>query len=274
MNQEPEDYEYRLIAWLDILGFRDFIKNEDSYTSVKSLLSDLNRQLTRGYYDVATEKTEENKISTTHTMQPRVSLISDTIVVSLDIKGELNFMEECRIILPAISLTVAELQCKLLFNPEFAKYNLSLRGAITAGKVCHDTLQVFGPAVNSLYKYESEVAIYPRVILTTELASKVSNILSQSYFKKDSDGYYYVDFLKYEEMISLTRVDVKSTLPNLLGKHKIFMSNLDNLKQRAKNYSKEKNDLGYFSIASKWQWLVEYIANFEPISEDIKKEWV
>ena len=99
----------------------------------------------------------------------------------------------------------------------FFTNGLLLRGGLTIGSIFHHETTVFGPALISAWKLESEHAIFPRIIVdptflkefkeTPELFIDPQNedevlILDGVYrdmVRQDSDGYYFVDFLRVRE---------------------------------------------------------------------------
>lgn len=276
-SKDNNDYEFRIVAWLDILGFKEFIKDENGYRDVKNLIDDIRLQCSDGFYqEIPTENGASFKI------YPRISLISDTIVISVE-SNPLDFTDESRDIMISVALyplrqVVSELQCKLLFNKEFSKHHLCLRGAITVGKIHHDSSSVFGPAVSLLHDYESKVAIYPRVILTNDFISKMPSKelediqpkfnMIKNEFERDSDGFFYINFLQYEEISYFTNnIDnfIKAASSLHEGKKNMrsaFHAELLNLHKNIIEYSKLLDLNNKFSIAAKWQWLAEYIAKY------------
>ena len=80
------------------------------------------------------------------------------------------------------------------------------RGGVSLGKFIHSDNYLFGPALVEAYTLESKAAMYPRVILDTNvidaaaenrtLAHTTSDEIGYVYslLERDSDGMYYIDY--------------------------------------------------------------------------------
>jgi hypothetical protein len=74
--------------------------------------------------------------------------------------------------------------------------NLLVRGGMTIGKLYHQEGVVFGQGLIDAYGLESEVAVYPRVVLSTAMSSKEAwRTENRRMVKRDFDGVYYLDYL-------------------------------------------------------------------------------
>jgi hypothetical protein len=84
----------------------------------------------------------------------------------------------------------------------FLEENILLRWGITIRKLIHTDKLVVGTGLIQAYKMESESAKYPRIIIDPELVNLWSGQLEDYNFDKvleiseDTDGYYYVDYIK------------------------------------------------------------------------------
>lgn len=192
-------YEERLVAFVDVLGF----KNEIEKKSINPSTGIENEDSTNNIYDFITllhnDFVERNASS--HSSY-RVTQFSDSLVISY------KLTEQASVFWTLMSL--------LYLHIDAINHGLLIRGAITYGKLVHDDTHLFGPAMDEAYKIESEVANYPRIIVNKELIEIARNNPNSSntpeqeelYIKKllklDSDGFYYVDYFEKacDEMIS------------------------------------------------------------------------
>jgi hypothetical protein len=132
---DPE-YERRMVAFCDVLGWRSQIASAKS-DSVR--IGNLRRQILR----------VQRIIGPNEQLDLRFSSFSDCIVLSAPVGG---------LTLAAFKALLSDYQ---LYS---AHHGFLTRGAITVGEICHDKQTVFGPALNRAYELESKVAKYPRII--------------------------------------------------------------------------------------------------------------
>jgi hypothetical protein len=126
----------------------------------------------------------DNDINVTH--------FSDSMVISYNItnKNQLVF-----ILMALRDMTI-----------ELAKEGIFLRGAITRGEFFHEANKLFGPALVEAYELESQVATYPRIIISRDVLwyenfSKELETASQENIKEfvtadEMDGWHYVDYIQ------------------------------------------------------------------------------
>lgn len=182
-------YEKRIVAFLDILGFKNVIENETTkkesqefeivkYTNLIEILED--------DFCIGQNKTlKQIKRKDTYFKNTQVTLFSDSVVIS-------KLYDENSI--------DNQLDCLLrdLYNVIYNSYALgfSIRGGIACGDMIHTDKYMFGPAFNKAYSLEQK-AIYPRVIIEDEFAHLLYNTINNQrllrFIPEDYDGYYYLD---------------------------------------------------------------------------------
>lgn len=190
-------YENRIIAYIDILGFKDILD-----ATVDSRGNDVGKQidrildayrLIRKTWDL--DDTVFNKKPDEYDEQydgdKTVTIFSDTIVVS--------FLQETE---SQVYLTLWELRWMIM---NLANRGILCRGAVSYGKLIHDRNKIFGPSLVNAYVAESRAALYPRVIVGQEilnLAGKYGSHAPEEEIEfvkellaKDSDGMYYIEYL-------------------------------------------------------------------------------
>jgi len=181
-------------AWLDILGYRDYMKaafNEEG-KGQKELVR-LRNALDVAYRDLKERSNRENPFGDT---APQVRSFTDNLIIGYPISEHGWWaVENLNSVIYYISFLQAELARKGYF----------LRGAISVGELYIDEDIVFGPALMEAYQAEQNLAVYPRVILCDSAEMeyrdprrerKVSNLLI------DSDQHVFVDYLDNTVMIA------------------------------------------------------------------------
>lgn len=193
-----QDYEERVVAFIDVLGFSDLVAHSSGdIHSLCRLTSALD-----AFYNLLWEYEADGIKSSFAFTQ-----FSDSIVVSAlaDSKDSFEMVQQ---LLRGIIL--------LAFD-----YGIFVRGGIAKGQLIHDETMLVGPAMVEAYRLESKAAIYPRVILSEELklefdegvAKYIENyttlegIPAQNFiFSKDEDGWWYLDYIKPPfEFINISR---------------------------------------------------------------------
>lgn len=177
----PDGYEIRLVAFLDILGFKQLaVKAKDDTKIFKNLwnaLKTLNLTTQIAYFG-STD------------MGPRlydIAEVSDSIAISVLVDG---------------SIDAAFSQVRWILSTLFDVYGLICRGGITVGPVIHDRSMIFGPALQDAIELESKADV-PRVLIQDSVIAEALNpgVLEYGVRKKghnvrqDTDGKYFVDYL-------------------------------------------------------------------------------
>lgn len=184
-------YEQRLVLFLDFLGFREIIQRTEKEPD---LLSKVLGAMKR----VGEISADDRKFH--HSQQ--VTQFSDCIVVSYKVEEESAVFW----LLNEISYCVVEL----------AYSGFLLRGALTIGDLYHTSEHVVGPGLVTAYELESNLAIYPRIIVDEKVFGVARNAKSeihtadeeldyvQKFLKKDDDGWFYYDYVSFESVVETT----------------------------------------------------------------------
>lgn len=162
-------YEDRLVVFLDILGFKNIVQrstNDESLVESIKCVAEFNTKL-----QFATSDSNKG-VNHIFPYGLQVTVFSDSIVISCPmLSGGMGYFLLC----------VAS-HC-LAIN----RLGFFVRGGITFGKLYHSGNVCFGPAMNRAYELESQLAIYPRVLIDAAtfgyLASNISHGLIQEEFK-------------------------------------------------------------------------------------------
>ena len=184
------EYKPTILTYIDILGFRDIQKSK-SPQEIYDILSFLKRQAKPS--DSECKNLEINFLN-----------FSDLIVRATNILSESNVEYP-------IGLLFHEFLSVCCEQTELIAKETIVRGAITIGESYSEEGMLFGPALSRAYELESEVAIYPRVIIDPIVFKSLdeSELLRyelheledekyylKNYVRKDTDGIYYIDYLR------------------------------------------------------------------------------
>jgi hypothetical protein len=283
----------KLIQWtifLDMLGYghkNSSIKNEEDANKFISfmeknkkylVLQEDNKKLKETY------KTEWFNLYQYYDV--KFAFISDSIVFTMMPK-EVNetLKEEIYFLHSANALFIAAMRIFNLIFFALVEEKIFIRGGIS-NKFCNIKNEfAVGEGLIEAYKLESEKAIYPRILLSKEITnnSKIMESLkliskkiynSNYLIKKDNDGFFYLDYLKYRisqsdiSSQSVQQNGLKDTRQFLQGVkevasylrfHKIIIEeNIKKFKEKIENSQDEKSTKKYQNILKKYEWSKKY----------------
>ncbi len=189
-TKAPIAYEDRLCLFLDILGFKAMIDDsvKDPEKANKTSARPMTAQRIHSALSAINEAMtfELSGASDLIKSTKRVTQFSDSIVVSYR-------MAEPGAVFDML-YDIYLLQISLI------QRGISVRGAISSGKLFHDEEIVFGPALVEAVELE-KLAMYPRVILSREILSLGmtdyhgdSDHTVKRLVKEDLDGMFYIDY--------------------------------------------------------------------------------
>jgi hypothetical protein len=162
-------YETRVTAFLDLLGFTEYVRRThrrgDLVGKLHELLNDLSKLGQDDYW----------------AWSRRTTTFSDSIVLSEQIQA-------CNIYDFLIAL--GRLQRRMI------TMELPVRGAVTVGRLYHDQGVVFGPALIKAYRLESSRAKVPRIVVDPAMVTALQEHQhAKDIVKKDADGLFFIHFL-------------------------------------------------------------------------------
>ena len=234
-------YENRLVALVDILGFRELV---DESSRNPRVFDEIERFLTRKVPPRLPSRTEDPNLP--HYDRHGESnnfryVFSDDVVWSApnDSEGLRSLIHD-----------VLEYCSRLLFRGHLT------RGGIVCGQIFHDRHVIFGPALVSAHVLEAQVALYPRILVSEEVVSMASETpllpesptatMGDSWFRRDFDGAYHLDLLRDPYPFSPILRN-HTTADFFQSVHATLQSKLSgNLSQRN---------------LSKWRWLAIYFSD-------------
>ena len=183
-----------IIAYLDILGVKDMICNDNNFDFLNHLnmfMEDAIEESGGGIFP----KEEEIYIK----------IFSDNILLAIELK-ENDEQRENKITI--LLNTVAN-----IYN-EILRYGYLIRGAIVEGKFFHNDIIVYGKSLVEAVQLEENVAKYPRILVKTEVNTP-NNLY---YLMKDNDGEVFLNVFHLCNIFD--DVAFKINLLELLKKHK------------------------------------------------------
>lgn len=177
------DYTERVVALVDILGFKETIKKIEADNG-KSVLADVLAALSylqdtkeKAYNTLAVEFIGRQLPSET----TEVAAFSDHIVVSDTLEN-----------LTSVLFKAAAISRGLLLKGHLC------RGAVIYGKFYHKNAVLFGNALLEALEIESTKAIYPRIVASDQIAEKCAEFESKSIIdlpkklRQDADGVWFI----------------------------------------------------------------------------------
>ena len=183
-----------IIAYLDILGAKDLICNDNDFDFLNHLnmfMEDAIEESGGGVFP------REEKIY--------IKIFSDNILLAIELK-ENDEQRENKIAI--LFNTVAN-----IYN-EILRYGYLMRGAIVEGEFFHNDIIVYGKGLVEAVHLEEKEADVPRILVRV----KVSESNSYYYLMQDADGEFFLNI--FHLCNAFDDVAFKINLLELLKKHK------------------------------------------------------
>lgn len=192
--KNKSSYELRLIAFIDILGFKEIIKQSEidpeKIEFISSILNYLKDWESQDKWDLKLVEIEEDaQYKGVKNFDIRgktnVTAFSDSIVVSVKIDDNINEMASTLIV------HLSHIGSLLL------EKGVLIRGGLTVGNLIHDDNgTVFGQGMIDAYLLETKSAKYPRIILSNKIIealnypidNKINRYPYHQYLERFEDG--------------------------------------------------------------------------------------
>lgn len=186
---ESLEYESRICAFVDVLGFGDTVKR-----SVDERGQPMPKEIGRIVRFLSTMVRYTQREDFEHESALRtVTQFSDSLVISYPCRAQ------SEVFLSLLDL----LYCCM----EGVGLGFFLRGGVAVGPLLHTKEMVFGPALVSAYEMESKHALYPRIIVHDDVLNTAKTAYADHHtpeqelryvkglLTKDKDGYRYIDYI-------------------------------------------------------------------------------
>lgn len=240
------EFEQCAVAFLDILGFKDFIKDAEivgskQYIQLCELQDVIEQQI-----DVSSEKAFEEARGFLPEMRPECTSISDSIILSAPIRK--NFENAYFSGLTIVAIKTIQIAHQLL------KMGFLIRGGIAVGSVFHKDRNIFGTGYVNAYQTQEKDACNPRVLLH-ESAAKLLDGDERHLGNRLGDG---IDICWVKER--------DQWIVNTLYPHWSYVGGRSQCQNELfqgyrstiiKNLNDPKHPLGS-SVRGKWEWMAGY----------------
>lgn len=246
MNEEVK-YENRLVAFIDILGFSEIVKqskdNNDKINLIYSVLKYLKDWETSKNWDLKSIEIEEDAQikgvkSFDISSKTNSTSFSDSIVVSVSVENNLNEMT---------STLIANLA---YIGAILIEQGILFRGGLTIGDIIHNEFgTVFGQGLIEAYLLESKSAKYPRIILSDKLIEQLNYPLKtkknrypyHQYIKRFEDGCVGMHQMNYYQVVQNSTLITQEKLTKSLNKiRRVIIAGLDLSFEKTQVYEKYK----------------------------------
>jgi len=245
-------YKDRLTFFIDILGFKEMIiKTETDIELEKSLFNVL--------LSVTSDNLKQNAVGNiNHKKIPEeekeialkvMEKFSQNIIKEFDIKA--TQFSDCLVFSVPIEneiacFTIFEAVAKLMTTLHI-KHKLLLRGGVAMGQLCHQEAgPLFGPALVEAYEIESQNAIYPRVLLSSQVSNGVMKTEQHKFmlslFEQQTGQLYISLATAYDYLFHISTVFNKQELKENFFISKNFIS-----QEAKRDYPKK--------VIEKYKWL-------------------
>lgn len=220
----PEVLEVKncIVAFIDLLGTSEAIRKDHS---------DINLYLMNYIYQSAFDMCSDHSM---YKEEIKVKAFSDNIVFGIELPDKFdreNFQACLRNILEMCAyFQIAAFGC-----------GIAVRGGITVGDFFCNDIFVWGKGLLRAYDLESKIAVYPRIILDTDvldLIEEYDSVDGKCHSAEDVDGVTFLDYLSY--------------LP-LQNRDEHIKRSLDDTKIYIANCSENER------AVQKWKWIVNYL---------------
>lgn len=217
MVDHDVSYRAAIVSFIDVLGFREIVKNKSASDILRTLRSIQKTGLPE-------ETLLPKDFLQRDINRPRAIAFSDSIVRVRHYDAEYN---EGSLFHELISL--------VHMQAELANGGIFIRGGMSIGDIFFEASETFGPALIRAYDLETQYANVPRIVIGPEvfqefrrnekLRKKHHNLADEIHYikklvRRSDDGMWFVDYLKaiYFEMD-----DPPSMYPGFLGRHRDFI---------------------------------------------------
>ncbi|MDD2716520.1 MAG: hypothetical protein PHW04_11580 [Candidatus Wallbacteria bacterium] len=223
--QELEKYDFKNVAFLDLLAMKDLVYNEKDDSAAIQKMKKI-----KGIIDIETKSIAlDPDFILTH--------FSDSFIFTCSEKHMLDL----------VSL-LATIQMRILVECQF-----QLRGAVTYGKVkvTDAGKDIIGPAYIDAFKLEQKSAIYPRIIIHNNFLDKFcEKHPNSSEIILTTDNEKIIDYLGHFVTSEEKNKKSKEEIILFLKREKVFRF----LSERYAEF-KKKND---HAIKQKYGWTIQY----------------
>jgi hypothetical protein len=245
-------YEDHLVAFIDILGFRDAIGDEHraaNFLKMLKALAEYNDNFELEFKPAANGRDRSTAIT------PAVTAFSDNIVISYPVKAFEDWKHfngwEFR-----VSLMIAAMRGPIGRIAKYAFQNRFLiRGGIAYGPLHHSDGIVLGPAFLEAYDTERCRAVHPRVVFGPSIKNAKGYEVWEPVLEKHDDGMTALSFLT--DFLHIGRDEATQDAPDVRARISEIQRVID--AERATLAAQNKT-----AALGKWDWFKAYFESKVP----------
>jgi hypothetical protein len=204
MTRISEQYGKHVVAFIDILGFAQLVERMERDPT---LIDDVYTVLSR----VHEEEVAQGFGYPIQMGVANVSVVSDSIFFSISMDKWSKFMGGRD---PAWAY-LTTLESIFYLQRYLLKRGILTRGGVAVGSLLHYQNVIFGPALVRAYRLESQLALFPRVIVDPPVLDQFAATLAasgreflmetfpyrmDSITRRDADGLIFIDYLHVDAM--------------------------------------------------------------------------
>lgn len=185
------DYTPSYVAFLDILGFKAFVKNY-GFDQIKNIFEHIGLDQKSAFVAMTRAVNKEDWRLQRYNKalkQCKIRIMSDSIVIA----ASSRYKESLAVVLDLCNNIQENLyECKV---PVF------LRGAIAEGEFYSSEQVMFGQGLIDAYLAQENISVFPRIIIADKVLDKgvpfVDDLGGYGYegLPQDKDGYHYINTL-------------------------------------------------------------------------------
>ena len=241
-------YEKRIVAFVDVLGFKTMIEDSETDTALRHKIKRAMEIIRKS----ASESWGERVVST----------FSDSAVISYKLSQSSLFY---------LLIDIIHLQINL------GALGIMIRGGIAIGDCYHDGNVIFGPAMNEAYRLEKIEAMWPRVVILSDTLKKgivetvdrnpygveydieeIKSCLKQDAYNDEEDNpkLFFVDFLRQPQEI----IEFGDEYYNWLRDFRVAIVQGLN-RYSPKNDELEMSQADANKVFKKYRWIMNYWNN-------------
>lgn len=247
MNKTELKYERRIIAFIDILGFKEIVKQSEFDTSKIELLYSVldylkdwetSEKWNLKFLEIEEDAQKKGVENFDIRGKTNSTSFSDSIVVSVQVDNNVNEMVSTLIV------NLAYIGAILL------EKGILFRGGLTIGNIVHkDNGTVFGQGLIDAYLLESKSAKHPRIILSDKLIKELNYPLEtkrdrypyHQYLERYDDGCVGFNQMIYNQVMeSWTEMTADKLIISLEKIRKVIINGLDTSFQNPEIFEKYK----------------------------------
>lgn len=255
--------EIQYTAFLDILGFSNFIKTEITNDYEAEEFYDTFNEVVEYLQFEKQDLFQNDSADYLKYIKIKYSWISDTFVICIEYLNEIKKEDENIIrgmMIFRLSMVIASIHHFMAI-----KFGFAVRGGVSSKYSCIADNFILGEGVVEAHQLEKEIAIYPRVIFEQNIVNdQIYKIVTRQYrdndlnfISKDCDDCYFVNYLAMLQQIP-PMIGKMSKIPNDKIKENAIKQKIDIITKYqniATSGLKIKNE----KIKKKYIWLNDYL---------------